>query len=58
MTGAASPDVLHRLKTLLGADGWSVDPDRLAPKLVEWRDRWHGATPLLLLPKAPQKYQP
>ena len=51
MTGAASHEVLGRLKTLLGPEGWSDDPDRLAPKLVEWRDRWHGTTPLLLLPK-------
>ena len=39
-----------RLKDLLGPKGWSEDPDRLAPKLVEWRDRWHGHTPLLALP--------
>jgi len=44
-------DVLLRLKSALGEGGWSQDPDRVAPKLVEWRDRWHGHTPLLLLPK-------
>src|SRR6201986_3558524 len=44
-------DVLSRRKALLGEGGWSQDPDRLAPKLVEWRDRWSGTTPLLLLPK-------
>ena len=43
--------VLDRLKTVVGDGGWSQDPDRLAPKLVEWRDRWSGTTPLLLLPK-------
>ncbi len=43
-------DVIARLKALLGPRGWSDDPDRLAPKLVEWRDRWHGVTPLLVLP--------
>ena len=50
MTPAVSPDVLLRLKAALGPGGWSQDPDRIAPKLVEWRGRWRGATPLLLLP--------
>ena len=45
-------DLIARLKTLLGEGGWSDDPARLAPKLVEWRDRWHGATPLLVLPRS------
>ncbi|HEV2365609.1 MAG TPA: FAD-binding oxidoreductase [Caulobacteraceae bacterium] len=43
--------VLDALKTALGEGGWSCDPDRLAPKLAEWRDRWRGTTPLLALPK-------
>ena len=42
---------LEPLKGLVAPGGWSQDPDRLAPKLVEWRDRWHGHTPLLLLPR-------
>jgi len=46
-------DVLARLKSALGEGGWSADADRLAPKLVEWRDRWTGATPLLALPRTP-----
>ena len=45
------PEVLDRLKTALGEGGWSQDPDRLAPKLTEWRDRWQGSTPLLVLPR-------
>jgi FAD/FMN-containing dehydrogenase len=51
MTAPVSADVLSRLKAVLGEDGWSQDPERLAPKLVEWRDRWTGTTPLLVLPK-------
>ena len=43
---------LAALKALVGPDGWSDDPDRLAPKLSEWRDRWRGSTPLLLLPRS------
>ena len=50
MTVAVSADVLSRLKAVLGEGGWSQDPDRLAPKLLEWRDRWVGNTPFLALP--------
>ena len=51
MTKPVPADVLSRLKSVLGEGGWSQDPDRLAPKLLEWRDRWTGTTPLLALPK-------
>jgi FAD/FMN-containing dehydrogenase len=51
MTSAVSPDVISRLKAALGEGGWSQDPDRLAPKLVEERGRWRGTTPLLVLPR-------
>ncbi len=51
MTRPVPADVISRLKAVLGDGGWSQDPDRLAPKLVEWRDRWSGATPLLALPR-------
>src|SRR5450432_2339550 len=43
--------VIDRLKTALGDGGWSQDAERLAPKLTEWRDRWTGTTPLLVLPR-------
>jgi FAD/FMN-containing dehydrogenase len=51
MTLPVPADVISRLKAVLGEAGWSQDPDRLAPKLVEWRDRWSGTTPLLVLPR-------
>src|SRR5258706_13990125 len=51
MTVPVPADVLSRLKAVLGEGGWSQDPERLAPKLVEWRDRWSGTTPLLVLPR-------
>ena len=54
MTVSVPAYVLSRLKAVLGEGGWSQDPERLAPKLVEWRDRWHGNTPFLALPKTPQ----
>jgi FAD/FMN-containing dehydrogenase len=52
MTLAVPADVISRLKAVLGEGGWSQDADRLAPKLVEWRDRWSGSTPLLVLPRS------
>mgnify|MGYP000496981433 CR=1 FL=1 len=51
MTKTVPADVMSRLKAVLGEGGWSTDPARLAPKLLEWRDRWTGVTPLLVLPK-------
>jgi len=55
MTVSVPADVVSRLKAVLGEGGWSQDPDRLAPKLVEWRDRWQGNTPFLALPKTTQE---
>lgn len=45
-----SQDVLDRLKAAAGAGGWTEDQSEIAPCLVEWRERWRGATPLLLKP--------
>jgi FAD/FMN-containing dehydrogenase len=45
-------DALDALKAALGPGAWSQDPDRIAPKLVEWRGRWTGETPLLALPRS------
>jgi FAD/FMN-containing dehydrogenase len=51
MTAPVAADVISRLKAVLGEGGWSEDPERIAPKLVEWRDRWSGTTPFLALPR-------
>ena len=50
MTVPPSDALLNRLKALVGPSGWTDDPEILAPRLVEWRDRWSGATPLMLSP--------
>jgi FAD/FMN-containing dehydrogenase len=50
-----SDAVRQRLKAAVGDAGWSEDAARIAPKLVEWRERWNGATPLLLLPASTQE---
>jgi FAD/FMN-containing dehydrogenase len=52
MTKPVPADVVSRLKAVLGEGGWSQDPDRLAPKLKEWRGRWSGRTLLLALPRS------
>lgn len=54
-TITADPKVLDRLKAIVGPQGWSDDADRIAPKLIEWRERWSGATPILLLPKTTEE---
>jgi FAD/FMN-containing dehydrogenase len=45
-----SETTLDRLKAAVGSKGFSEDPDEIAPHLVEWRGRYHGATPLMLKP--------
>jgi FAD/FMN-containing dehydrogenase len=42
--------VIDQLKAVLGPRGWTDDPQRLDAKLMEWRGRWRGETPLLALP--------
>ncbi len=51
MTAPVPADVISRLKAVLGPGGFSEDAERIAPKLVEWRDRWIGTTPFLALPR-------
>ena len=45
------PAALAALQAAAGDGNWSDDPAVLAPRLVDWRGRFHGATPLLLLPR-------
>lgn len=52
MTKPVPADVVSRLKAVLGEGGWSQDRDVIAPKLVEWRGRWQGRTPLLVTPRS------
>jgi len=44
------PATLERLKSAVGARGFSEDPLEIAPRLVEWRSKYQGHTPLLLQP--------
>ena len=42
---------LDALKQMLGPGGYIDDPADMAPYLTEWRDRWHGDTPLVARPR-------
>lgn len=48
-------DALEELKAALGPGGWTEDPQEIAPWLTEWRDRWHGHTPLMLTPRSTEE---
>lgn len=52
MTRPPSADVLNRLKAAAGAGGWTEDQAEIAPHLVEWRERYRGATPMMLKPSS------
>jgi FAD/FMN-containing dehydrogenase len=44
---------LHdKLAALLGPNGYRVEPQDVAPHLVEWRGRYQGWTPFLALPSS------
>ncbi len=46
------PDhVVAAIKAAVGPQGWSDEPGRVDAKLTEWRGKWKGHTPLLVLPK-------
>lgn len=50
--GGGVDTALDSIKAAAGEGGWTQDAGRIAPRLVEWRGRWTGATPLLLLPRS------
>jgi len=47
-----STQLVARLKSLLGPKGWSEDPAVLAPHMAEWRGRYHGTAPLMVMPQS------
>jgi FAD/FMN-containing dehydrogenase len=52
---APSPDAFAELKNALGPSGWTEDSSEIAPWVTEWRNRWHGHTPLMLKPATPSE---
>lgn len=45
---------VNALKSALSGQEWTQDPEVIAPNLREWRDKYHGKTPLMLMPKSTQ----
>ncbi len=45
-------ETVTRLKARLPGASWTDDSDKISPHLHEWRDRWVGQTPLLLMPSS------
>jgi FAD/FMN-containing dehydrogenase len=46
----AQTAVLDELAPVLGRKGIVTDPDAIAPWLIDWRRRFHGAAPAILAP--------
>jgi FAD/FMN-containing dehydrogenase len=51
MTNPPSASALAALRLAAGHGNWSEDQQLLAPRLVDWRGKFHGATPLMLMPR-------
>lgn len=47
--------LINQLKGIVGDRGWISDAGALAPHLTEWRDRWLGRTPLMVMPRTTQE---
>ncbi|MEI9906427.1 MAG: FAD-binding oxidoreductase [Asticcacaulis sp.] len=52
---AVAPEVIAQIKAVVGDAGWSDDTGRLDAKLTEWRGKWKGHTPLLVLPRTTEE---
>ncbi len=48
-------ELLDRLANLLGPKGFTADAATMAPWLVDWRGRYHGAAAAMLSPASTQK---
>jgi len=45
-----SSETLTRIAQVVGPEGWTREPQEMAPYLTEWRDRWEGSTPIVVKP--------
>ena len=52
---APSPAAVDALTAALPPESWTRDPFEIAPWLKEWRNRWTGETPLLLMPRSTEE---
>lgn len=49
------PQTRARLLEIVGPQGFSEDPQEIAPHLVEWRSKYHGHATLLLKPRTTEE---
>ena len=45
-----SPEILDRIRAVVGPKGWRDDPAAMEPHLKEWRGLWTGRTPAVVMP--------
>jgi len=43
--------LIETLQNIVGAKGWTTAADELEPHLTEWRDTYHGKTPIMVSPE-------
>lgn len=55
MRKSPSPETLSRLTAIVGEKGVIRDAHGQEPYLREWRDLWHGVTPLILRPASTEE---
>ncbi len=46
-----TPTAFNALCDAAGPGGWTDDADAIAPHLTDWRGNYHGASPLMLMPR-------
>lgn len=49
-----SPKIIKDFKSVAGSGNWTDNPDILASHLTEWRGKYHGKTPLMVMPRCTQ----
>ncbi|MFQ6006407.1 MAG: FAD-binding oxidoreductase [Woeseia sp.] len=47
--------LIDDLKSIVGPSGWNSDPDQLRPHLTEWRELFHGRTPIMVSPDSTER---
>ncbi|MBT5894427.1 MAG: FAD-binding oxidoreductase, partial [Rhodospirillaceae bacterium] len=47
---AVADAVLEQIKGVVGAKGYTIDPDEIAPLCQSWRDNWQGWVPMVVKP--------
>jgi len=48
--GPVRPEVLERIRAVVGPKGCIVDAEEMAPLLKSWRDNWRGRVPMVVRP--------